>query len=37
MDDATLLKDLGVANETEISFFNRETYEAYKSHPDTKW
>ncbi|RIA97315.1 hypothetical protein C1645_752580 [Glomus cerebriforme] len=36
-DDATLIS-CGIENETEISFFNREAYEVYKTHPDViKW
>ncbi|KAJ3065848.1 hypothetical protein HDU98_010802 [Podochytrium sp. JEL0797] len=26
-----------IENETEISYFNKETYEAYRAHPETKW
>lgn len=26
-----------IENETELSFFNRDAYEEYKKHPDTKW
>eukprot|EP00842_Homolaphlyctis_polyrhiza_P004087 jgi/Hompol1/467/HPOL_001747-RA len=37
MEDDKLLKDYDAENETEISFFNREAYEAYKAHPETKW
>ncbi|CAI2192132.1 13927_t:CDS:2 [Funneliformis geosporum] len=36
-DDSTLIS-CGIENETEISFFNREAYETYKTHPDViKW
>lgn len=24
-------------NETEVSFFNRDTYETFKKNPDMKW
>ncbi|KAI0831789.1 hypothetical protein BC628DRAFT_1349788 [Trametes gibbosa] len=37
LDDAKTLADLGLENESEVSFFNRELYEAFKKHPDTKW
>lgn len=36
-DDSKLLSDYGIENETEISFFNREMYEEFKKHPETKW
>ncbi|KAI5900031.1 uncharacterized protein SCHCODRAFT_02695293 [Schizophyllum commune H4-8] len=36
-DDSAILADLGFENETEVSFFNRELYEEYKKHPETKW
>ncbi|RUP50636.1 hypothetical protein BC936DRAFT_138308 [Jimgerdemannia flammicorona] len=37
-DDSATLTSLGLENEAEISFFNRESYEAFKQHPDTiKW
>ncbi|KAF8502552.1 hypothetical protein BU17DRAFT_78381 [Hysterangium stoloniferum] len=36
-DDDAFLVSLGVENETEISFFNRETYDAFKLNPQTKW
>ncbi|KAF9574186.1 hypothetical protein EC968_007281 [Mortierella alpina] len=32
-----LLAECGIENETEISIFNRELYEAFKQHPDMKW
>ncbi|ORY76092.1 hypothetical protein BCR37DRAFT_351622 [Protomyces lactucae-debilis] len=34
--DATLAS-LGIENETEISFFNRDDYEAFKADPTEKW
>jgi len=36
-DDAKLLADLGFENETEVSVFNRELYEAFKANPQTRW
>ncbi|KAI9336429.1 hypothetical protein DFJ73DRAFT_850499 [Zopfochytrium polystomum] len=36
-DDSKTLAELGVEHETEISYFNRAEYDAYKAHPDTKW
>ncbi|KAG0297048.1 hypothetical protein BGZ98_000720 [Dissophora globulifera] len=36
-NDEELLVNRGIENETEISIFNREIYEAYKQHPDIKW
>ncbi|KAI0792929.1 hypothetical protein C8Q75DRAFT_751942 [Abortiporus biennis] len=36
-DDSRILADLGFENETEVSFFNRELYEQFKVHPETKW
>eukprot|EP00276_Gloeochaete_wittrockiana_P009666 CAMPEP_0184644876 /NCGR_PEP_ID=MMETSP0308-20130426/1495_1 /TAXON_ID=38269 /ORGANISM="Gloeochaete witrockiana, Strain SAG 46.84" /LENGTH=44 /DNA_ID= /DNA_START= /DNA_END= /DNA_ORIENTATION= len=35
-DDVSLASQ-GIENETEISFFNYKDYEAYKTHPETKW
>jgi hypothetical protein len=37
MDDNLTLAALNIDDETEISFFEKAGYEAYKSHPDTKW
>ncbi|WVF66332.1 hypothetical protein IAT40_001072 [Kwoniella sp. CBS 6097] len=37
LDPAAILKDIGAENETEISFFNREAYEAFKANPEIKW
>ncbi|KAJ3131072.1 hypothetical protein HK100_006870 [Physocladia obscura] len=41
MDPTVVLseqKGMGtIENETEISFFNKEMYDAYKVHPETKW
>ncbi|KAI9322096.1 hypothetical protein BX666DRAFT_2016926 [Dichotomocladium elegans] len=36
-DDSATLAWLGIENETEMSFFNREQYEAFKKNPDMKW
>ncbi|KAI1788450.1 hypothetical protein LXA43DRAFT_1025199 [Ganoderma leucocontextum] len=36
-DDSKILAGLGLENESEVSFFNRETYEDFKKNPATKW
>ncbi|KAK9326042.1 hypothetical protein V1517DRAFT_101771 [Lipomyces orientalis] len=36
-DHSKTLQQCGIENETEISLFNRELYEAYKSNPIEKW
>ncbi|KAK7472581.1 hypothetical protein VKT23_000694 [Stygiomarasmius scandens] len=36
-DDSKTLADVGFENETEVSFFNRELYEAFKQNPETSW
>ncbi|KAG0347408.1 hypothetical protein BG004_007839 [Podila humilis] len=36
-NDNDILASKGIENETEISIFNRELYEAFKQHPDIKW
>lgn len=36
-DDSKLLVDIGFENETEVSFFNRELFEAFKANPETRW
>ncbi|KAG9069792.1 hypothetical protein KI688_009117 [Linnemannia hyalina] len=36
-NDDEILTNRGIENETEISIFNRELYEAFKQHPDIKW
>lgn len=36
-NDDALLADLGLENETEISFFNRQDYEDFKINPETSW
>ena len=33
----TSLAALGIENETELSFFNREAYTAFLSNPETRW
>ncbi|KAH9890702.1 hypothetical protein C8Q73DRAFT_705283 [Cubamyces lactineus] len=36
-DDSKTLAEMGLENESEVSFFNRQSYEDFKQHPDTKW
>ncbi|ORY89391.1 hypothetical protein BCR35DRAFT_329323 [Leucosporidium creatinivorum] len=36
-DDSATLASLGIENETEISFFQRELYEAFKLNPQQNW
>ncbi|WOO79671.1 UPF0538 protein [Vanrija pseudolonga] len=36
-DPHQTLANAGFENETEVSFFNRADYEAFKNHPETKW
>jgi len=36
-DDSKILAEIGFENETEISFFSRELYEAFKRNPETRW
>ncbi|KAJ1894683.1 hypothetical protein LPJ66_005044 [Kickxella alabastrina] len=36
-DDSAMLDFVGIRNETELSIFNREAYEAYKANPEMKW
>lgn len=36
-DDARTLAELGIENETEISFFNRVAYNAFKENPEIRW
>ncbi|RSH89455.1 hypothetical protein EHS25_002004 [Saitozyma podzolica] len=31
------LAEIGAENETELSFFNRQAYEAFKANPEVKW
>jgi len=35
-DDATL-SSMGLQNESEVSFYNEEAYQAFKADPETKW
>ncbi|KIM48962.1 hypothetical protein M413DRAFT_21258 [Hebeloma cylindrosporum] len=36
-DNDKTLSDIGFENETEVSFFDRQEYEAFKLDPATKW
>ena len=36
-DPDVLLSNVGIQNETELSYFNRAAYEAYKANPQTRW
>ncbi|KAK9477549.1 hypothetical protein V1514DRAFT_333601 [Lipomyces japonicus] len=36
-DHSKILYDCGIENETELSLFNRESYESYKKNPIEKW
>ncbi|BGO99847.1 Altered inheritance rate of mitochondria protein 29 [Rhodotorula toruloides] len=36
-DDSKILADVGIENETEISFFNRALYDEYKRNPQQAW
>ncbi|KAG7883043.1 hypothetical protein KL925_000438 [Ogataea polymorpha] len=36
-DNTRTLVDYGIANETELSIFNREEYEKFKANPEEKW
>lgn len=35
--DNTTLAEIGIENETELSFFNRQAYDAFLVNPNTKW
>ncbi|PIA19073.1 hypothetical protein COEREDRAFT_84995 [Coemansia reversa NRRL 1564] len=37
LDDMLFLKDAGIRKETEISFFNRKSYNAYIMNPQMLW
>ncbi|WVQ85218.1 hypothetical protein IAT38_007383 [Cryptococcus sp. DSM 104549] len=37
LDPSKKLVDIGAQNETEISFFNRESYDKFKLDPEVKW
>lgn len=36
-DDNATLASLGLENEAELSFFNRQLYDEFKQNPETKW
>jgi hypothetical protein len=36
-DDARTLAELGIENETEISFFNHVAYTTFKENPEIRW
>ncbi|KAF8326096.1 uncharacterized protein EI90DRAFT_2976090, partial [Cantharellus anzutake] len=36
-DNTVVLASHGLENESEVSFFNRKDYEAFKLNPETKW
>ncbi|BGO91597.1 hypothetical protein NBRC10512_008044 [Rhodotorula toruloides] len=36
-DDSKILADVGIENETEVSFFNRVLYDEYKRNPQQAW
>ncbi|ESX01067.1 hypothetical protein HPODL_05154 [Ogataea parapolymorpha DL-1] len=36
-DNTKTLVDYGIANETELSIFNRAEYEKFKANPEEKW
>ncbi|GAA6011909.1 hypothetical protein JCM11491_000099 [Sporobolomyces phaffii] len=36
-DDSVTLASVGIENEAEVSFFNRELYEAFKINPAQAW
>ncbi|GAA5988978.1 hypothetical protein JCM5350_001736 [Sporobolomyces pararoseus] len=36
-DDSVTLASVGIENESEVSFFNRELYEAFKINPAQAW
>ncbi|SGY23950.1 BQ5605_C019g08998 [Microbotryum silenes-dioicae] len=36
-DDSATLASIGIENEAELSFFNRELYEAFKKDPTQSW
>ncbi|KAF3905549.1 hypothetical protein AA313_de0204749 [Arthrobotrys entomopaga] len=36
-DDSKTLAEMGCEHETEVSFFNMEAYEDYRSNPVNKW
>ncbi|KAJ1984999.1 hypothetical protein H4R33_004192 [Dimargaris cristalligena] len=36
-NDADMLDYCGIANETELSYFNRAAFEEFKKNPEVKW
>ncbi|TDL25062.1 cytoplasmic protein [Rickenella mellea] len=36
-DDTKLLATVGLDNESEVSFFNRDAYDKFKANPETRW
>jgi len=36
-DDDAKLVDVGIENETELSFFNKAAYFTFKENPEVKW
>ncbi|GAA5874706.1 hypothetical protein JCM16303_002959 [Sporobolomyces ruberrimus] len=36
-DDSATLESIGIENEAEVSFFNRELYDAFKLNPAQAW
>ncbi|CCG84526.2 protein of unknown function [Taphrina deformans PYCC 5710] len=36
-DEHAILRDLGIENESELSFFKYDDYEAFKNDPTEKW
>ncbi|KAJ2744169.1 hypothetical protein GGI20_003170 [Coemansia sp. BCRC 34301] len=37
LDDLATLEFAGVRNETELSFFNKDAFDAYAKSPETRW
>ncbi|WVQ64688.1 uncharacterized protein L199_002855 [Kwoniella botswanensis] len=37
LDPTKTLREIGAQNETEISFFNKESYDKFKANPEVKW
>jgi len=36
-DETKILADVGLENETEVSFFSRKAYEGFKLNPEVRW
>ncbi|KAI0050039.1 hypothetical protein FA95DRAFT_1537109 [Auriscalpium vulgare] len=36
-EDSKTLEECGFENETEVSFFNRESYSKFQANPETRW